>query len=64
MNLTTGGVKNRKISALARLEKQLVKGTKTQPKPDTGLELPLTEKDIFRIIGEIKALKEKIKNLN
>ena len=64
MNLTTGGVKNRKISALARLEKQLVKGTKTQPKPDTGLELPLTEQNVFRINQEINTLKEKIKNLN
>ena len=66
MNQTTGGVKNRKIGALVRLEAQLVRGTKiTHFKDGSGyLEVPLTEEDTKRINSEISILKEKIKKLN
>jgi hypothetical protein len=55
---TKGGeiLKNRRKSALARLENQLVSGVKTS----NTLTIPLTESDIQRINNEIQTLKTRI----
>lgn len=62
MNNSIGGVKNRRKSALQRLESQLVKGTKIQRFKDGSgyLETSLTEQDISRINKEITILKTRI----
>lgn len=61
-----GGVYNRRVRALRRLENQLKKGTKVEKvsaltKATTGAnEIPLEEVDIKRIKKEIEVLKSKI----
>lgn len=54
--------RSRKVSALARLEKQLQSGVKTT-KGTMNEKTPLSEKDIKRIKGEIVKLSKKIKNV-
>ena len=61
-----GGVYNRRVRALRRLEEQLKAGTKTEKvdkltKATTGAnQIPLDEVDIKRIKREISVLKSKI----
>jgi hypothetical protein len=61
-----GGVYNRRVRALRRLEDQLKKGTKTEKvslltKATTGAnQIPLEEVDVKRIKKEITTLKSKI----
>jgi hypothetical protein len=58
---TKGGeiLKNRRKSALARLEQQLISGVKTA-KNSTLTQIELTEFDIKRIKQEIETLKFRI----
>lgn len=57
---TTGGVKERRKSALERLEAQLKRGAKT-PKGSYGaFDEALSDSDISRIKKEISILKERI----
>lgn len=67
MKLLKGGLKGRQISALERLEKQLVLGTKTVKcieATDGGStwteQVHLSEKDIKRIQKEITTLKSRV----
>lgn len=70
MNNSIGGVKNRKKSALQRLENQLIRGVKTAKNMEiVNLDgspsniiatLPLTDSDINRIKKEIEILKTRV----
>lgn len=67
MKLLNGVKKRRQISALERLEKQLLSGTKTVKcveATDGGStwteQVPLSDKDIKRIKSEIQTLKSRI----
>ena len=69
MNSNTGGVKNRKKSALQRLEQQLIDGVKTPKGFNNSLsdnygviKAQLTNNDIARINKEILSLQEWFKN--
>jgi hypothetical protein len=60
-----GGVYNRRVRALRRLEDQLKKGTKTErvsllTKLPGANQIPLEEVDVKRIKKEITTLKSKI----
>lgn len=63
MNNSTGGVTNRRKSALKRLENQLKGGHKVVKgsKPNAISSEPLTDFDITRITKEISILKTKTK---
>lgn len=62
MNSNTGGVKNRKKSALQRLQEQLELGAKT-PKSSYGdFKEKLTDSDIARINKEIVSLENWLKS--
>lgn len=55
-------LRERKESALGRLEAQLESGVKTE-KGSSGVKIKLTEKDMKRISKEIEVLKVKLKVL-
>lgn len=62
MKLLNGVKKRRQVSALERLEKQLQSGVKPEKLEGQGtsLNVPLSEKDVKRIKGEIQTLKSRI----
>jgi len=61
MSQYKGGVTNRRVAALSRLEKQLKLGVKMPKKSFLTLDyVPLEEKDVKRIKSEISMLKSKI----
>jgi hypothetical protein len=55
-----GGVHNRRIRALARLQEQLKSGMKPGKRPVRGINIALDDADIKRIQKEINSLKSKI----
>jgi len=55
MNISTGGVRNRRVNAMHRLEAQLKAGVKS----NKGVDTPLTDVDVKRIESEISILKTK-----